>query len=45
MYVSGNAQIPGTGTFINLPGFYDNEPGLTGACRLAVRGMNTSQID
>ena len=26
LFVSANAQIPGTGTFINLPGFYDTNP-------------------
>jgi hypothetical protein len=26
LFVSTNAQIPGTGTFINLPGFYDTNP-------------------
>jgi Carboxypeptidase regulatory-like domain len=26
LFVATNAQIPGTGTFINLPGFYDTDP-------------------
>jgi hypothetical protein len=26
LFVSANAQVPGTGTFINLPGFYDTNP-------------------
>ncbi len=38
--VSVNAQIPGTGTLIQLPGFYCNESGAMAACPLAARRIS-----